>query len=242
MRRAILLIPIEAMLVACATSTPTITTERRTELTAAAQSCQREHSYVDEYEVDRFGRVTAWYRMGTTMRGELQPFFDCVHFRADSSSTAAKVGGTSGGPATPTRASSASPASAPSPRPAPRPISKQEREEGRAAVDRAKAEAYRRIEELDAHNAPSVPTAVPAVASPGVTSAVVTAHIPAQPLVEILTNESILAMSKGGLDESAILTKIATTSANFDTRPEALVALKQQGVSDRILEAMIGKR
>jgi hypothetical protein len=48
MRRAILLIQIEALLVACATSTPTITTERRAEVTAAAQSCQREYPYVDQ--------------------------------------------------------------------------------------------------------------------------------------------------------------------------------------------------
>jgi hypothetical protein len=126
--------------------------------------------------------------------------------------------------------------------PASRTISKQEREEGLAAVERAKAEAYRRIDELNAQGAPPISPAVPAVASPDVTPIVATAQAPSPPIAEILTNESILAMLKGGFDESAILAQIAATSARFDTRPDALVALKQEGVSDRILEAMIDKR
>ena len=48
-----------------------------------------------------------------------------------------------------------------------------------------------------------------------------TARTPSQPIVEILTNESILAALKGGPDESVIIAKIATTLARFDTRPEA---------------------
>jgi hypothetical protein len=59
---------------------------------------------------------------------------------------------------------------------------------------------------------------------------------------EILTNESILAMLKVGLSEDDILVKIAATPARFDTRTEALGALKEAGASDRVLGAMIGKR
>jgi hypothetical protein len=71
---------------------------------------------------------------------------------------------------------------------------------------------------------------------------VATARTPSQPIVEILTNESILAGLKGGPDESVIIAKIATTLARFDTRPEALIVLQQEAVSYRILEAMIEKR
>lgn len=208
MRHVIFLVQLPLLLVACAPSTPPVTAERRAGLMAAAQSCQRKYPYVDQYEVDRFGEVTAWYRMSSTMRGNLQPFFTCVQAQADS-------------PAVP-----------------PRTITKQEREDGRGAVDRAKAEAYRRIDEPNEQGAPPV---TPTVASSGATATVATARTPG-PIVEILTNESILGMLKGGLDESAILTQIATTSARFDTRPEALVVLKQEGVSARILEAMIAKR
>ena len=59
---------------------------------------------------------------------------------------------------------------------------------------------------------------------------------------EVLTNESILAMVKAGLDEAVILEKITATLARFDTRTDALIELKKVGVPDRVLAAMVGKR
>lgn len=56
---------------------------------------------------------------------------------------------------------------------------------------------------------------------------------------EVLTNESVVAMVKGGLAESIVLAKIRTSPSRFDVRTEALVALKRSGVSDRIIEAMV---
>jgi hypothetical protein len=40
----------------------------------------------------------------------------------------------------------------------------------------------------------------------------------------------------------SILAEIMTTPARFDTRPEALIELKQAGVPDQVLAAMIGKK
>src|SRR5262249_5731599 len=132
------------------------------------------------------------------------------------------------------------PSASPAPTPAsaaPRRMTKQEVEEGRAAVERAKAEAYRRMDQ----GSPSAPTAAPAVAPPVVATAPTSGEPPSQSITEILTNDSILSMVKVGLDETLILAKIAATPARFDTQTEALIALKQAGVSDRILAAMVGK-
>ena len=49
-------------------------------------------------------------------------------------------------------------------------------------------------------------------------------------------------MVKAGLDEALILAKIAATPTRFDARTEALIALKQAGVPDRVLAAMVEKR
>lgn len=56
---------------------------------------------------------------------------------------------------------------------------------------------------------------------------------------EVLTNDSIVMMVKAGLAESVILLKIRSTATKFDVRTEALVALKQAGVADKILETML---
>jgi hypothetical protein len=47
---------------------------------------------------------------------------------------------------------------------------------------------------------------------------------------------------KAGLDEAVILAKIMATPARFDTRTDALIELKQAGVPDRVLAAMVGKK
>jgi hypothetical protein len=53
---------------ACATA-PTVAPERRSEIAAAAQACLREHPTVEDYEVDRFGYVTAIYRIDCAADG-----------------------------------------------------------------------------------------------------------------------------------------------------------------------------
>lgn len=54
-----------------------------------------------------------------------------------------------------------------------------------------------------------------------------------------LTNADVLEMVKAGLPESTIVLAIQQGPSAFDTSPSALIALKNQGISPRILDAMI---
>src|SRR5262245_4809674 len=56
---------------------------------------------------------------------------------------------------------------------------------------------------------------------------------------ETLTNDAVIAMVKGGLGEGLIIAKIRSTPSSFDLRSDALVAMKQAGVSDSVLEVMM---
>lgn len=66
---------------------------------------------------------------------------------------------------------------------------------------------------------------------------------PATPQADVsrphaLTNDTILRMSKAGLDDAVILQTIQTQPAAYNTAPEDLIALKQAGVSQRVIAAM----
>lgn len=54
-----------------------------------------------------------------------------------------------------------------------------------------------------------------------------------------LTNQDIVTMVKGGLEESIILLTIDASSTEFDLSPDALIALKKQGVSETVIRAMV---
>jgi hypothetical protein len=56
---------------------------------------------------------------------------------------------------------------------------------------------------------------------------------------EVLTNDSVVQMIKAGLPEGVVITKIRSTATKFDLRTESLVSLKKNGVSDKVLEAMM---
>lgn len=56
---------------------------------------------------------------------------------------------------------------------------------------------------------------------------------------EKLTNKDIVDMTKSGLPESVILAKIKASPTNFDTSPTALQELKQAGISDAVILAMV---
>lgn len=56
-----------------------------------------------------------------------------------------------------------------------------------------------------------------------------------------LTNDDIIRMSKANLPESVILTKVRTSPRKFDTSIDALIALKEAGVSDAVIQAMTEK-
>lgn len=54
-----------------------------------------------------------------------------------------------------------------------------------------------------------------------------------------LTNADVVTMIKAGLAESTIILTIKQATPNFDTSPEALIQLKNQGASPKILDAIL---
>ncbi len=60
-------------------------------------------------------------------------------------------------------------------------------------------------------------------------------------VTETLTNASIIELHQAGLSEDVILSKLSTTAAKLDVSSMALIALKKQGVSDRLIAAIVDK-
>lgn len=56
-----------------------------------------------------------------------------------------------------------------------------------------------------------------------------------------LSNDSVIKMVKAGLDENTIVTMIQSQPGRYDLSVDALVTLKQDGVSDKVLGAMAAK-
>ncbi len=65
------------------------------------------------------------------------------------------------------------------------------------------------------------------------------AHAQTKP--ETLTNAKIVALVKAGLSNTVILATLQNANTNFDTSTNALIDLKQKGVSDDVIAAMINK-
>lgn len=66
---------------------------------------------------------------------------------------------------------------------------------------------------------------------------------PATPVADVsrphaLTNDTIVKMSKAGLDDTVIVQTIQTQPSAYDTTPDDLIALKNAGVSQRVIAAM----
>ncbi len=53
-----------------------------------------------------------------------------------------------------------------------------------------------------------------------------------------IDNDTILKMSKAGLSDDLILQTIQLQPGHYDTHPDDLIALKQAGLSDRVISAM----
>jgi hypothetical protein len=85
----------------------------------------------------------------------------------------------------------------------------------------------------------SPPSASPSRPPSSTTSPTVPPSTATSAQSDVLTNDGVPAMVKAGIDESVILLKIRSGASAFDVRADALVQLKQAGVSDRILEAIV---
>lgn len=58
--------------------------------------------------------------------------------------------------------------------------------------------------------------------------------------METLNNESIVKLHKLGFEDSVIIEKIRTSICKFDTSTDALMKLKEEGVSSSVITTMIG--
>ena len=58
---------------------------------------------------------------------------------------------------------------------------------------------------------------------------------------EALTNDGILKMVKAGMSESLIVSMVGQQPGKYSTKVDDLIALKQAGVSDKIVSAMAAK-
>ena len=56
-----------------------------------------------------------------------------------------------------------------------------------------------------------------------------------------LTNDSVIRMTKAGLGDSLIVESINATPGTFSTGANDLISLKQAGVSERVIRAMVAK-
>ena len=56
---------------------------------------------------------------------------------------------------------------------------------------------------------------------------------------ESIDNDDVILLSEAGLEAETIVAKIQTSPTNFDTSVEALVLLKEAGVSDAVIAAML---
>jgi hypothetical protein len=63
-----------------------------------------------------------------------------------------------------------------------------------------------------------------------------TAPVSAQ---EVMTNETVIQMVKAGFSENVILAKMRSSQTKFDTRTEALITLKQAGVPEKVMQAIV---
>lgn len=56
---------------------------------------------------------------------------------------------------------------------------------------------------------------------------------------ETMTNEEVISLTKAGLASSIVIGKIRTSKTNFDMSTDALIKLKQAGVGDDVVTAML---
>lgn len=63
--------------------------------------------------------------------------------------------------------------------------------------------------------------------------------VSAQGGLEILTNEDVVLMTKAGLNKTLIIRKVKESKNNFDVTAQSLVALKNAGVEDEVIAAIM---
>jgi len=80
-------------------------------------------------------------------------------------------------------------------------------------------------------------SAVPVPDAPRSTAATAESAESSEPAV--IANKAVVDMTKAGFTERTILAAIAANDSHFDVSPRALMALKDEGVSQAVIEAML---
>ncbi len=58
---------------------------------------------------------------------------------------------------------------------------------------------------------------------------------------QVLNNDTVIKMAKAGLSDDTVVTTINSSPGTYDTTPDGLIALKQAGVSDKVIAAVVNK-
>src|SRR5215469_5971093 len=61
----------------------------------------------------------------------------------------------------------------------------------------------------------------------------------AQAMQPAITNDDVIKLVKAGMSDNTVLLIIQKSANRFDTSPKALITLKQAGVSDAVIAAMV---
>src|SRR5262245_4390829 len=63
-------------------------------------------------------------------------------------------------------------------------------------------------------------------------------HAQSQAMARAVTASDVVTMTHNGVGDEVIINSLRTRGCRWDSTPDAVIALKQQGVSDRVIEAM----
>jgi outer membrane lipoprotein SlyB len=66
--------------------------------------------------------------------------------------------------------------------------------------------------------------------------------LPLAALAASMTNDDVIRMVRGGLNDTTVIQAIDGAEPNFDTSPDGLVRLKQGGVSDAVIQRILGRK
>ena len=67
-------------------------------------------------------------------------------------------------------------------------------------------------------------------------------NAPGSAAANVLQNQDVIKMVKAGLDDTLIIAKIGSSKCQFDTSTDALIQLKQSGVSAAVLKAIVSAK
>ena len=71
--------------------------------------------------------------------------------------------------------------------------------------------------------------------------AILSSSVQAQRVDDMFDNRSVVALHHAGLGDSTIVAKVNSLPCTYDVSTDGLIALKQAGISDEVIAAMVGR-